>query len=244
LYTPEKKIAKCYIHHDGDEKNKCEFTDRRLIVIRKGKVNEFAIENLKSVETNQRKLLIHIIFSGIFTPLILVGFFKGLFHPLSALIFIIGGVFLFYLGWVGEKVLTINLVKAHRDFSISILTHQLIAFIDYINQYITEEPIYKRVIYLEVESGEGDVHGLKSYLAGDNEKRKIYSYWQLRNLYLRRNLTHGKSYVMLDPISAGTEVKYMIIPGEQGLTPVIKGPINQKAIKRIIHYSEISSIIE
>lgn len=243
MYTPEKKIAKCYILHDNDEKNKCELTDRKLIVKRKGKVIELAIEHLESIAINQRKLLIPIIFSGIIAPLILVGFFKGLFHPLVALIFIIGGVFSFYLGWIGEKVLTINLVNGHRDFPIQIATDHLIAFSDYVNQYIQDEPIQKRILYLEVKNDAVNEHDLKSYLSADNEKRKIYSYWQLRDLYLARNLKPEYSFIMLDPISIGAEVKYQK-KEEHGLTPVIKGPINQKAIRRIIHYNEIAYIIE
>ena len=144
----ESNIAKCYIHFDKDERNKCEFSDRRLQIIFKGKRSEFPIEYLASLNINQRKLLIPIILSGILTPLISVGFFKGLFHPFIALIFIIGGVFSFYVGWLGEKALTVNLINSHRDFSIKIVSDHLMEFINFVNYYLQKEPIKKRVLYL------------------------------------------------------------------------------------------------
>ena len=94
----ENKLAKCYIELEGDEENRCELTDQRLSIIKKEIHYEFPIESLRSITFHQRKLLLLVIISGILTPLILVGFFSGLFHPFIAILGIVGGVFLFYLG--------------------------------------------------------------------------------------------------------------------------------------------------
>jgi hypothetical protein len=244
LDISENRIAKCYILHDNDEKNKCELTDRRLTIIRKGKRSEFAIENLKSVSVNHRKLLIPIIISGIITPLILVGFFKDLFHPIIALIIIIGGVFLFYIGWIGEKVMTINLMLTYRDFPVSIVTEHLLGFMDYVNQYIQDEPIEKRVLYLDAGVVLSEGSDLQTCLAKDGINRKIYSYWQLRDKYHSGRLNVESSYIVLDPIKVGSEVKYHLEERDRGLNPVIKGSINADAVIKVMPSSEISSRIE
>jgi hypothetical protein len=244
LDISEHKIAKCYIHHENDEKNKCELTDRKLIVIKKGKRSEFAIENLTSITSNQRKLLIPIIFSGILTPLILVGFFKGFFHPLIALIFIISGVFSFYIGWMGEKALTINLLMSHRDFPVSQITEHLSSFMEYVNQYLQDESIYKRVLYLVFNKDKLQGNDLEICLSKNAHERKLYSYWQIRDLFLSGNLNEETSYILLDPLKVGSEVKYQKKPGDQGLTPVIKGTIDLKAVMKILRYGEIRAIIE
>jgi len=244
LDISENKIAKCYIFHENDENNKCELTNRKLIVIKKGKVSEFAIESLTSITSNQRKLLIPIIFSGILTPLILVGFFKGFFHPFIALIFIISGVFSFYIGWMGEKALTINLIMSHRDFTISQITEHLTGFMEFVNQYIQDEPIHKRVLYLESNKDNLIGNDLKICLSKNIHERKLYAYWELRDLFLSGNLKDESSYIVLDPLKVGSEVKYQKKTGDQGLTPVIKGTIDLKAILKILNYSEIDSIIE
>jgi hypothetical protein len=244
LDTSENKIAKCYILHDNDEGNKCELTDRRLLITRKGKRFEFASENLKNVASNQRKLLIPIILSGVLTPLILAGFFKGLFHPFVALVFIIGGVFTFYIGWIGEKTLTINLLMGHRDFPVSFISEHLAGFMDFVNRYIQGEPIEKRVLYLKTGNFvEADID-LSKYLAKDVVKRELYSYWQLRDHYLTGKLQSRSSYIVLDPFKVGSEIKYVKNPDNRGLTPVIKGSINHKAVLKILQFDEIGSIIE
>ena len=229
----ESNIAKCYILFDKDERNKCELTDRRLYVTFKGKRSEFAIEYLISLTINQRKLLIPIILSGILTPLISVGFFKGLFHPFIALIFIIGGVFAFYFGWLGEKALTVNLVNAHRDFSLKMVSGNLNEFINFVNQYLKKEPIEKRVLYLEVMDNQDQID-INKYLAKEAMNRKLYSFWHLKDLFMGNKIDPHTRYIVIDPLKSGTEVKYNTGQNNQMLIPMIKGEINSEAVLRII----------
>jgi len=243
LGIEEKRIAKCYIHHDLDERNRCELYDRRLVVVWKGKVNEFAIENILSVSSNQRKLLIPIIASGVLTPLIMAGFLKGLFHPFIALIFIISGVFSFLLGWRGEKVLTINQASGHRDFPMPVFTDHLVGFMDYVNQYLHDEPIKKRVLYLEIRHKLYPESDVKAYLEKDPGERQLYSYWQVKELLRSGNLNPNAGFIVLDPIKTGTEVKYEKHRITQQLTPKIKGSIHHNAIIRVLKSTEIGSYV-
>jgi len=239
----ESNIAKCYILFDKDESNKCEFTDRRLYVTFKGKRYEFPVEYMISLSINQRKLLIPIILSGILTPLILVGFFKGLFHPFIALIFIIGGVFTFYFGWLGEKVLTVNLVNAHRDFSIKMISEHLNEFIIFLNQYLKKEPIEKRVLYLEVVDIP-DQMDLKKYLAKEAKDRILYSYWHLKDLYMEKKIDRHTRYIVIDPLKTGAEVKYNKGYHNQMLIPKINGDISSRAVIRIIDFEGIRLLFD
>ena len=237
----ESNIAKCYIQYDKDERNKCEFTDRRLHIVFKGRRSEFPIENLISLSVNQRKLLIPIVLSGILTPLISVGFFKGLFHPFVALIFIIGGVFTFYIGWLGEKVLTVNLINSHHDFSIKVVSYNLNEFINYVNQYLQKEPIEKRVLYMELIDDKNHLD-IKKYLSKDAKNRKLFSFWNLKDMYTEGKVLTNASYIVLDPLTAGTEVKYIQDNEDQILIPRIKGDINPEAVLRIIDFDEIRNL--
>jgi hypothetical protein len=238
----ENRIAKCYLLHDNDEKNKCELTDRRLSIVRKNMRSEFAIENLKSLSINHRKLLIPIILSGILTPLILVGFFKDIFHPLIALVFIISGVFSFYIGWIGEKVITVNLIMAYRDFPVSIVTDHVEGFIDYVNQYIRDEPMEKRVLYLEVKDRIEGITDVDSHLGKDVINRKLFSYWELNKCFQSGELRGEASYIVLDPVKVGSEVKYEKGTNARGLRPVIKGPVKRNAVIKIIHINDLYSM--
>lgn len=239
----ESNIAKCYIQYDKDERNKCEFTDRRLHIVLKGRRSEFPIENLVSLGVNQRKLLIPIILSGILTPLISVGFFKGLFHPFVALIFIIGGVFTFYIGWLGEKVLTVNLINSHHDFSIKVISYNLNEFMNFVNQHLQKEPIEKRVLYMELID-EKDDQDIKKYISKDAKNRKLFSFWNLKDKYAEGKVPSNASYIVIDPLKSGTEVKYTQDNEKQLLIPRIKGDINPEAVLRIVDFDEIRNLFD
>ena len=239
----ESNIAKCYILYDKDERNKCELTDRKLRIFYRGKRSEFPIENLISLNINQRKLLIPIILSGILTPLISVGFFKGLFHPFIALIFIIGGVFTFYIGWLGEKALTVNLINSHHDFSIKAVSYHLTEFINFVNQYLKKEPEEKRVLYMELVD-EDNVLNLRKYLAKDAKNRKLFSFWNLKDIYAEGEVNVNARYIVIDPLKSGTEVKYTQEGENHTLVPGIKGEINPEAVQRIIDFEEIRLLFD
>jgi len=243
LEESESNIAKCYILFDKDERNKCEFTDRRLHIIFNGKRSEFPIEYLISLNINQRKLLIPIILSGILTPLISVGFFKGLFHPFIALIFIIAGVFSFYIGWLGEKALTVNLINGHRDFSIKIVSDHLREFINFVNYYLQKVPIEKRVLYLEVIDDKNQID-IKEYLSKEAKNRKLYSFWDLKDLYIEGKVDTHVRYIVIDPLKSGTEVKYIPGNNDQILIPMIKGEINSDAVQHIVDFEGIRLLFD
>ena len=220
----EKNIAICYFLQDGDENNTCELTDYKLVVRRKGKVHEFLVGQIKSLQINQRKLLIPIIFSGIFTPLIVVGFFEGFFHPVIATLFIVTGIFTFYLGWLGQKVFTIELDQGHADFSIDPAGQNLLAFIDFANDYLEHVPIEFRSVYLFRERskdsrGEEDISTIVPPI-------ELYSYQQLKE-YLLANPPQSEGLIWaIDPLKTGGQIKYEFSKKEGCLKPVLKEKLN------------------
>lgn len=226
----EQNIAICYILQDGDENNTCELTDQRLIVRRRGKVSEFPVEQVNSLQINQRRLLIPIIFSGIFTPLIAVGFFEGFFHPVIAALFIISGIFTFYLGWLGQQVLTIEHSQGHTDFPVHGTGRNLLAFINFTNDYLQDLPVEFRSVFLLHETSQefpecNDITVL-------NPPYELYSYHHLKE-YLQVNSDKSRSTIFaIDPLKTGGQVKYELVKNECRLRPVLNGKINPKAIIR------------
>ena len=231
----EKNIAICYFLKEEDENNTCELTDYRLVVRRKGKVHEFLVGQIKFLQINQRKLLIPIIFSGIFTPLIVVGFFEGFFHPVIATLFIVTGIFTFYLGWLGQKVLTIELDHGHADFPIDHEGRNLLAFIDFTNDYLEHVPIEIRSVYMfreghKVSQGEEDISSIIP-------PYELYSYQHLKE-YLLANPHRSEGLIwVIDPLKTGGQIKYEFSKKEGCLKPVLKEKLNKRAVigKYTIH---------
>ncbi len=210
MNTPETKLAKCYIEYEGDEENRCEITDQRLSIIKKGIQYEFPIETLKSITFHQRKLLMPVIISGILTPLVLVGFFKGLFHPLLALFGIVGGVFIFYLGWIGQTTLTLNHAGEHSDFVIKNITNSLLEFAEFVNQYLSNEPVEHRSFFLKIYSSIDNDQELIEVLNDESDTKELYSYRQLHDLLHKSDTDLEKyDFIVLNPLKMGTEVKFI-----------------------------------
>lgn len=243
MHIQETRIAKCYILHENDDSNRCELTDRKLLIVRKHKRQEFPVEYLKAISFNQRKLLIPIIFGGIICPLSLTGLFTGLFHPLPSLLLIIGSIFVFYFGWQGQKVLTVYYVTGHRDFEVPVITDNLRQFLEYVNLYIQKEPMERRSYYLVIEDrklvneGEQETH-----ISGDVQQRGLYSYWQLKDRYMADSLSRQNKYIMLDPLKIGSEIRYKNSGDAGSLRPVIEGKVRREAVIRIMEYEELSAI--
>jgi hypothetical protein len=86
---------------------------------------------------------------------------------------------------------------------------------------------------------EKDHLDIKKYLSKDAKNRKLFTFWNLKDMYAEGKVITDTSYIVIDPIKAGTEVKYMQGNEEQKLIPVIKGNINPEAVLRIIDFDEI-----
>jgi len=225
----ENHIAICYFYRDGDEKNKCELTDQRLFVRKRKLLRDFPLETVKGIAINQRKLLIPIIFSGIFTPLIVVGFFQGYFHPVIAVLFIITGIFTFYFGWIGQQVMTVNHMGGHTDFNMEYATQNILAFIEFANQYIQNETPELRSLYALIDKKDDQsLEALKLNVL--KSKPDLYSYSQLKELLVDQSGSVDFIIMAIDPLKAGTEIKYELSKNEHTLKPVIKGNINRDAI--------------
>jgi hypothetical protein len=201
LETGEKNIAVCYFLEEGNDRYSCKLTDQRLIIRRKNRLNEFPIQGIRSLRINHRKLLIPIVFGGVFTPLIAVGYFEGFFHPVIAVVLIISGVFTFYVGWTGQQVLTVNESQGHSDFTMENPGENLIAFIEYTNQFIENEPVEFRSLYLL--AGNEDP-GLKM----EDLPVMLYTYRQIRNKLMSEPENEEVVIWAIDPLKTGTEVKY------------------------------------
>ena len=225
METDEKNIAICYFLKEGDDRYTGELTDRRLIIRRKKKSNEFPIEGIRSLNINQRKLLVPIVFGGVFTPLIAVGYFEDFFHPVIAVTLMLAGILTFYLGWLGQQVLTVNEIQGHMDFPVVDPGENVMAFIEYTNQFIENVPFEFRSLYLLGERQGNKPEAIDPPVA-------LYTYRQVREKLLSDPGTSDYVIWAIDPLKTGAEIKYQRLQDEPGLRPVLKGKISPGAVIR------------
>lgn len=223
----EKNIAICYFLKEEDRTNACELTDQRLVVRRQGKVTEFLLGRIRTLRIIHRKLLVPIIFSGVFTPLIAVGFFEGFFHPVLAAIFIITGIFTFYLGWLGRQVFTVEHDQGHMDFPLENPGQNLHAFIDFTNEYLEQVPAESRSFYAFRGPGSGMEHEHPVHFV---PPVNLFSYQQMKE-YLLENPGETAGMIWgIDPLKTRGQIRYEIQEGEGRLRPVMKDKIEREAV--------------
>jgi hypothetical protein len=220
---------------EGNDDNSCKLTDRRLIIRRRNKLYEYPIQGIRSLGINHRKLLIPIVFGGVFTPLIAVGFFEGFFHPVIAVILIISGVFTFYLGWTGQQVLTVNESQGHSDFPVENPGENMAAFIEFTNQFIENEPLEFRSLYLMTGN---ENRGPK---IGDPPV-VLYTFRQIKDKLMSGPQEKDVVIWAIDPLNTGTEIKYERFGGDPGLRPVLKGKIKPEAFTGKYTWQEFMEI--
>ncbi len=241
MLETERNIAQCYLFEEGKENKKLELTDKRLIINYKKKQMDWLLLSIKELSFNQRKLLIPIVFSGVFTPLIIAGFFSGFFHPVMALVLIISGVFAFYIGWLGYPALTVYHNTGHHDIPLSGITDNLKAFVAFFNQYRKEATPYIRAVYALVP-GAISQSALIEQLNNDPNEFALYSYSQVID-----HLAQGRENVKIiaiDPLQAGSELKYRRTGHSSQLFPFFQGQINPGSVIGIYTMTTFREIIE
>jgi hypothetical protein len=181
--------------------------------------------------------LIPIIFSGVFTPLIIVGFFKGYFHPVIALVFIVTGIFTFYLGWIGQKVLTVRKNSDYYDFPVDDPTPHLLAFLEFTNQYIQKAPVEWRLIYKL-----HDTEGRSGRTGMLDPPHDLYSFRDLRTLLLTYSDKSKFLISGIDPLKMDSVINYVRDMENGRLKPTLPGRINPDAIVREYTMDEFISL--
>ncbi|MBR9997947.1 MAG: hypothetical protein KFF73_03205, partial [Cyclobacteriaceae bacterium] len=181
-----------------------------------------------------------VVFGGVFTPLVAVGYFEGFFHPVIAVLFIVAGIFTFYQGWLGQYVLTVNEGQGHVDFPVEDPGENLMAFIDFTNQYIENEPLELRSLFLLI--GSEDKSLTIKEIALRDPPFELFTFRQLKERFLSDPGISEAVTWAIDPLRTGSQVRYQRVKDDGRLRPVLSGRIIPEAILRKYTRDEFMAI--
>lgn len=222
-----------FLREEGDENNKCIYTDKYLIVTIKGKRHYFELTNLKGIEIHARKLLLPLVFGGFVVPLSLVAIFRDYFDPYVIILTIFVGLYSIYIGWSGIDQLSVNLKNEVLNFSLPALTDHFKAFVKYVNATLSEDTAGQKqesLIYFAVKKEVVK----KFYNSGlipveENQRgRRAATYQQMQTV--RSTLQVDEVILSIDPHILKAGIKYQFDPELEQLCPFIFGDINTEAI--------------
>lgn len=236
----EETLAFCYLQQADDEKNKCLFTSERFIVIYRGKVSRFTLEEIKEITFNQRRWLLPLIAGGIAGSFTLLAIFLNLYNPMPLFILFLVSFFAFYYGWQQHPVLTVTDKVKEHDFPLKYISSNLKAFIHFVNHHLQHkhEMIYHVTRAEDWEQARKD----KIYKPASLEIAKFIhaaTHEQLPRLIQSGIFTPEHHWILLtiDPLKVQTEIRYEPggdVPGLKSrpheLFPHIYGSLNLDAI--------------
>lgn len=238
-------VAVCYLGKANDNTNQCLLTDRALIINRKGKASRYPLNEIVRLSINSRKMMLPLITGGIFVPLSIIAIAKNIFAPWGILSWLMLNLFLFYFGWLGYNVLTIQLGGTSQDFPIKVKGANLKAFIQFTNEYIHHPP--------EKEAHVSPLyHILTTEAWALARKAQIYmpdplaqeGFIHLSNkkqvpVVLERHFKNKADLAMLhiDPLKLTSALKYEPVYEQEDLYPHLYGPLNLDAVIKVEYIS-------
>ncbi len=234
FFDQDSVKAFVYLLAEGDEKNKMMISDDQLIVIRKGKRDIFPLDKITAIKPDNKKLLLPLILGGVIVPFAFLSFFANLFHPWFHLILILLGMYLFYEGWSGRVACTILLGHGNeRHFYLPSISHNLRAFMDYVNSLKSEASELGHLLFFEVEEKSMD----ELFSTDETRKKSPFFPWfgytfPQYKAFNKAGQTH--QFIVIDPSRAGREIKFEYNQSTKQMHPKLGGPIRKEALVRIM----------
>ena len=128
--------AFCYLEQVNDEQNKISLTDSRIVIKYRNKIDSYELPTIKDLTFGHRKAMLYLISGGIAVPFTAVAFYRDFLNPWPTLFLLFSGVFAIYLGWRGYQVLTIHLFGFDRDYRLTSVSENMVAFVSFALKFL------------------------------------------------------------------------------------------------------------
>lgn len=238
FFDQDEAKAIVYLLSEGDNNNKVIISDDQLLVIRKNHKKLILLKSISILKSENKKLLFPLILGGIVTPFAFLSNFTNLFHPLIHLISILGGMFLFYIGWIGKSAFTIVFKNGDEaDFYLPSISKNLQAFIDFVNtlQTDTGDSSIRNLLFFEVEKEHEEALFGTSKIIKNKHLFPLFGF-TYRQLKLESKSFFEENIIAINPIKAGREIKFSFDLKSNKMRPKLEGPVSAESKVNISDY--------
>ena len=235
FFDQEKAKAFVYLLSEGDNKNKAIISDDQVLVIRKNQRQLFSFKSISSLKSEYKKLLFPLILGGIVAPFAFLSYFANFFLPWIHLVGILGGMFLFYTGWLGKSSFTIVFKNGDElNYYLPAISKNLQAFIYFVNTLLvdTRDPGLRDLLFFEIEKENEDIlFGNEENI--DNQIQFPIVGFTYRQLTDMDKSFYGDKLLAINPTKAGREIKFMYDLRTNQMRPKLEGPVLEEAKVKI-----------
>jgi len=224
----EKAKAFVYLLSEGDDGNKLAITDELLLVNHNKHKSLFLLSQIVHVKAENKKMLFPLIVGGIITPFAFLSYFTNMFLPWIHLVFMLAGMFLFYVGWSGKSSLTILLKNGgEENFYLQSISRNLWAFIDFVNNILTNksDQVLGTFLFFEIEKEDVDT------FFGLSSKTENVSFYPVLGYTFGQWEKNSKrlgeeNLIIVNPMLAGMEIIFSFDVSTNQMRPKLDGPIS------------------
>lgn len=225
--TEEVPIAICYLLHADDEQNRCWLTNQHLYVKTKGKIKRFDLERIQRLSVEQRRWWFPVVAGGILAPLSLVAILLNLYNPWWLISLLVGSMLLWYWGASQHMVLAVYQPHHRQDVSLSTVTPNLAAFVQFTNRFLHQG---LQRIYVQAEPNAWQsAQQSGRYVPDALQKNGFISAYSPDQL--EKVPASTVAWLEVDPLKVASPIRYENEGGQ--LVPRIYGPLPLLALTLI-----------
>jgi hypothetical protein len=213
----EKNIARCFLFKDGDGRNQCVLTTRNLKIIHRKKEYIFRIRAVNKIGIERKKILLPLLAAGIILPLVIVAFMEFSLGPLTTVLTILTGIFVFYIGWNGSEVLVIHANDLTHYFPFRQENENVRRFVTYAGMVVRGLTGWELCYFIPVKKPGENGDGLE-FIVKNHDHLKVFDYNAFLNYLKPGSFTEEDIVYIFDPVNSSIRIQYF----EEDLVKEIK----------------------
>ncbi len=129
-------VAFCYLRKENDKKHLVFISEEALTLVYGSRKHDFPVDQVVSMALTEKQRVLPLVWGGLLASFMFLALFSQTINPWIGLVAGLGGLMLFYLGWLPSPILTIQTYYKSFDFNIDAPAPNLVAFSEFVNFYV------------------------------------------------------------------------------------------------------------
>lgn len=207
-HRQEKNIARCFLFKDNDKGNQCMLTNKNLKIVHRNKEYIFSNASVKKITIERKKILLPLLAAGAIIPLVIIAFMEFSLGPLTTVLTILSGIFVFYLGWNGNEVITIYSKDITYYFPFRQQNENIKRFVSYAQMVIRGLTGWELCYFIPAKKNDENLD-LLDFIVKNHDHLKVFDYNGFQN-YLKTEIYTEEDIVFIfDPVNSPIRVQYI-----------------------------------
>ena len=203
----EKNIARCFLFKSDDLGNQCVLTTKTLKIVHRKKEYSFRIKSVKKLIIERKKILLPLLAAGTILPLAILAFTEFSLGPLTTVLILLTGIFVFYLGWNGSEVIAIYSKDMTYYFPFRQENEHVKRFVSYAQLIIRGFTGWELCYFIPAKKIKGK-DDLLHFIGENHDHLKVFDYNGFVNYLQPGTFTDEDIVFIFDPVNSSIRIQH------------------------------------